>query len=68
MYNSIRYNNAFLLCYSQKGDIMAKNKNNNYKNKNSVKNQEKNQAKNSVKNSHAQVPDDSPGRSGPGGN
>ncbi len=52
---------------------MAKNKNNNFKSssKNSSKNN-KNQSKDSVKNSHAnnshaQVPDDSPGRSGPGG-
>jgi len=47
---------------------MAKNKNNNFKGKNSTKNQDKNQTKNTVKDSHAQVPDDSPGRSGPGGN
>lgn len=47
---------------------MAKNKNNNFKGKNSTKNQTKNQTKNSVKDSHAQVPDDTPGRSGPGGN
>ncbi|HHT57220.1 hypothetical protein [Herbinix luporum] len=46
---------------------MAKNKNN--KPKNSSKNaKSKNQAKNSVKNTHAEVADDSPGRSGPGGN
>lgn len=50
-----------------KGDIMAKNKNN--KPKNSSKNaKSKTQAKNSVKNTHAEVADDSPGRSGPGGN
>jgi len=47
---------------------MAKNKNNNFKGKNSAKNQNSNQTKNSVKDSHAQVPDDSPNRSGPGGN
>jgi hypothetical protein len=52
------------------GDIMAKNKNNNFKNssKNSSKNNSKNKAGNSVKNTHAEVPDSSPGRSGPGGN
>lgn len=53
---------------TQKGETMAKNKNNNFKNKNSSKNQSKNQTKNSVKNTHAEVPDNSPGRSGPGGN
>lgn len=47
---------------------MAKNRNNNFKGKNSTKNQTKNQTKNSVKDSHAQVPDDTPGRSGSGGN
>jgi hypothetical protein len=52
------------------GDIMAKNKNNNFKNssKNSSKNNSKNKAGNSAKNTHAEVPDSSPGRSGPGGN
>jgi hypothetical protein len=52
------------------GDIMAKNKNNNFRNssKNSSKNNSKNKAGNSVKNTHAEVPDSSPGRSGPGGN
>lgn len=47
---------------------MAKNKNNKNKNKNTVKSQNNNQTRNSVKDTHAQVPDDSPGRSGPGGN
>lgn len=47
---------------------MAKNKNNKPKNKNSAKNANKIQTTNSVKDSHAQVPDDSPNRSGPGGN
>lgn len=48
---------------------MAKNKNNNFKgtNKNSTNNNSKSQSKNSVKNTHAEVPDNSPGRSGPGG-
>lgn len=47
---------------------MAKNKNNNFKNsKNTTKNNSKNQSTNSVKNTHAQVPDSSPSRSGPGG-
>ncbi|NLJ96023.1 MAG: hypothetical protein GX321_02620 [Clostridiales bacterium] len=48
---------------------MAKNKQNNYKgsNKNTSKNSNKNQTRNSVKNTHAEVPDNSPGRSGPGG-
>lgn len=52
------------------GDIMAKNKNNNFRNssKNSSKNNSKNKAGNSAKNTHAEVPDSSPGRSGPGGN
>jgi len=47
---------------------MAKNKNNSPKNtgKNSVKNSSKNTSQ-AVKNSHAEVPDDSPRRSGPGG-
>ncbi|MDF2537363.1 MAG: hypothetical protein K0S76_384 [Herbinix sp.] len=49
---------------------MAKNKNNNYKagssaSKNSAGNA--GQTKDSVKNTHAQVPDNSPRRSGPGG-
>lgn len=48
---------------------MAKNKNNNFKNtnKNSAKNSSKNQTVSSAKNTHAEVPDSSPGRSGPGG-
>lgn len=47
---------------------MAKNKNNSPKNtgKNSVKNSSKNTSQ-AVKNSQAEVPDDSPRRSGPGG-
>ena len=47
---------------------MAKNKNNKLKNtsKNSSKNNS-NQAKSSVKNTHAEVPDNAPSRSGPGG-
>lgn len=48
---------------------MAKNKNNNYKNssKNTTTNSNKNRSQNSAKNTHAQVPDNSPSRSGPGG-
>lgn len=48
---------------------MAKNKNNNFKNssKNASKNSNKNQSRSSVKDTHAEVPDSSPGRSGPGG-
>lgn len=51
------------------GDIMAKNKNNNFKgnDKNQSKNSSKNQSKGSMKNTHAEVPDNSPNRSGPGG-
>lgn len=49
---------------------MAKNKNNNFRNskKSSSKNNNKNQTRDSIKNTHAEVPDSSPGRSGPGGN
>lgn len=49
---------------------MAKNNNNNFRNtnKSSSKSSNSNQAKSSVKNTHAEVPDNSPGRSGPGGN
>lgn len=48
---------------------MAKNKNNSFKNspKNSSKNTSRNHMRDSTKDSHAQVPDSSPGRSGPGG-
>ncbi|NLL72555.1 MAG: hypothetical protein GX237_03415 [Clostridiales bacterium] len=51
---------------------MAKNKRskqNNYKgtSKNSPRYSNSNQSRNSTKNTHAEVPDDSPGRSGPGG-
>lgn len=48
---------------------MAKNKNNKFKNtnKNSARNSSKDQTKSSVKSTHAEVPDSSPGRSGPGG-
>lgn len=48
---------------------MAKNKNNNFKNssKNTSKDSSRNQSNNSVKDTHAQVPDNSPKRSGPGG-
>ncbi len=48
---------------------MAKNKNNNFKGKasNSNKNSNTSSSKNSVKDSHSQVPDNSPNRSGPGG-
>ncbi len=49
---------------------MAKNRNNSPRNnsKNSSKNRANNSSQNSVKDTHAQVPDGSPGRSGPGGN
>lgn len=49
---------------------MAKNKNNSPRNysKNSSKNTTSNSSGSSMKDSHAQVPDNSPGRSGPGGN
>jgi hypothetical protein len=49
---------------------MAKNKNNNIKGKasrNSASDSSRNSSKNSVKDTHAQVPDNSPNRSGPGG-
>jgi len=51
---------------------MAKNKNNSPKNSSGSKNNSgtKNSSKDtnqSVKNSHAEIPDDSPRRSGPGG-
>lgn len=47
---------------------MAKNKNNNFRNsKNTNKSTNNNQMKSSTKDSHAQVPDNSPNRSGPGG-
>jgi hypothetical protein len=51
---------------------MAKNKNNNYKNSTSASSKSttsssKNSAGDSMKNSHAQVPDNGPSRSGPGG-
>lgn len=51
---------------------MAKNKNNNYKdstsaNSKSTTSSSKNSANDSMKNSHAQVPDNGPSRSGPGG-
>lgn len=48
---------------------MAKNRNNSPKNSSKkAKNRTSTSAANSVKDSHAQVPDGSPGRSGPGGN
>ncbi|NLP33659.1 MAG: hypothetical protein GX359_00465 [Clostridiales bacterium] len=49
---------------------MAKNRNNNFKgkaSKNSNRNSSKNTSRNSVKDTHAEVPDNSPNRSGPGG-
>lgn len=48
---------------------MAKNKNINFKNsnKNSSRSAGKSQMRDSTKDSHAQVPDNTPGRSGPGG-
>jgi len=48
---------------------VAKNRNNKPKNKttNKSKNTNNTQMRDSVKNSHAEVPDNSPGRSGPGG-
>jgi hypothetical protein len=52
---------------------MAKNKNNNFKTGHSASskftssNSSQGQTKDSTKNSHAQVPDNSPSRSGPGG-
>lgn len=56
----------------RKENIMAKNKNSNYKKNNkSSKNQNRNKANNkantSTRNTHAEVPDDSPRRDGPGG-
>lgn len=51
---------------------MAKNKNNKYsgqmKNRNSAGASAKNTTNSNMKDSHAQVPDNSPNRSGPGGN
>ena len=52
---------------------MAKNKNNNYKTGHSTSGKftasssGQGQTKDSMKNSHAQVPDNTPSRSGPGG-
>jgi hypothetical protein len=49
---------------------MAKNKNNNFKgkaSKNTTHDSSRNSSKDSVKDTHAQVPDNSPNRSGPGG-
>lgn len=48
---------------------MAKNKNNNFKGKakDATSNTAKTTTRNSAKNSHAEVPDNSPNRSGPGG-
>jgi hypothetical protein len=61
---------TLFIIYIKEGDKMAKNKNNNFKNssKNSTRNKSKNQARNSTQNTHAEVPDNTPGRSGPGGN
>lgn len=50
---------------------MAKSKNNSSarnRSKNSTRNTTSNSSGSSMKDSHAQVPDNSPGRSGPGGN